>query len=150
MHLNFYHIAGALLPERFLHKNMRRCDNFTTQQSQRFTLKKGPWSFRMPEIHLLLLSGSVRSVWKDSSDFFLLYLLQRVRSMQPCLSHLVRRNFCLRALPILASFRISTRGLWIFFENEVCTRCCHISYKNHQQTIFCINLVFPTFTSFLI
>lgn len=74
MHLNFYHIAGALLPERFLHKNMRRCDNFTTQQSQRFTLKKGPWSFRMPEIHLLLLSGSVRSVWKDSSEIFFFYI----------------------------------------------------------------------------
>lgn len=38
--MHFYQNAGALLPGRFFCKNMRRSDNFTTQQSQRLTLKK--------------------------------------------------------------------------------------------------------------
>lgn len=39
--------------------------------------KKGPQSLRMAEIHLLLLSAPVGSMWNESSRFFLLYPLQK-------------------------------------------------------------------------
>lgn len=53
----------------FFRKNVRRSDNFTTQQSQRLAVKKygGPWSLRMAGTYLLVLSGLVGSVWNNSS-----------------------------------------------------------------------------------
>lgn len=60
----------------FLVKTREEHDNFTTLQSRTLTLQKGPWSLRKAEIHLLLLSGLVGSVWNDSSQFILLYSLQ--------------------------------------------------------------------------
>lgn len=61
----------------FLVRTWEEHDTFTTQQSRTLTLKKGPLSLRMPEIHQLLLSGSVGSVWNDSSQFILLYPLEK-------------------------------------------------------------------------
>lgn len=77
MHLDVYQNAGVQKQERFLFRKNMIKNLITLQPSNHGKFQKGSYSRRMAGIHLLLLSGSVGSVWNDSSQFILLYPLQK-------------------------------------------------------------------------